>query len=85
MLCCKCHDASGSMLFSEVVPNRSHLKPACAIIVGNGAKVWIWKGKGCAGQELGAARLVGVDMGEVMEIDEGFEDDHVGFWEVVGR
>ncbi|KAK4997738.1 hypothetical protein LTR66_002903 [Elasticomyces elasticus] len=42
-------------------------------------KLYLWKGAGCGAEELGSARLIGMDLnptGETIEIDENAEPQH---------
>ena len=51
------------------------------IIAATGGSLYLWKGKGASADELGCARLIGMDLGltgEIEEIDEGNESD--SFW-----
>ena len=73
----------GQMAFDEVDYSRQSLcKGFPYIISAYGGKLYLWKGSGSGADELGCARLIGMDLGltgEIEEIDEGHEPD--AFWE----
>lgn len=81
MLCGRRH--VGQIAFDEVDFNPRCL---CAgfpyIISARFGKLYLWKGSGSSADELGCARLIGMDLGltgEIEEIDEGKEPS--AFWE----
>lgn len=80
MLCGRQH--VGQIAFDEVdlVPG-SLCKGFPYIISARFGKLYLWKGTGAGADELGCARLIGMDLGltgEIEEIDEGKEPDE--FW-----
>lgn len=81
MLCGRQH--VGQIAFDEVDFNpRSLCKGFPYIISAGGGKLYLWKGSGSGADELGCARLIGMDLGlagEIEEVDEGREPD--AFWE----
>ena len=68
--------------FDEVDYSPASLCKAFPHIVStNSGKLYLWKGSGSSADELGCARLIGMDLGltgEIEEIDEGREPD--AFW-----
>ena len=85
MLCGRRH--LGHIAFDEV---NFSLDSLCSgfpyIVCSPPRRVFLWKGKGSATDELGCARLIGMDCGtvggELEEMDEGNETD--GFLDVLG-
>ena len=81
MLCGRRH--LGQIAFDEVdFSTRSLCKGFPFIISARFGKLYLWKGSGSGADELGCARLIGMDLGltgEIEEIDEGREPD--SFWE----
>lgn len=82
MLCGRQH--VGQIAFDEV---DFHPQSLCSafpyIISATGGKLYLWKGRGSGADELGCARLIGMDLGltgEIEEVDEGNEDE--AFWNV---
>lgn len=79
MLCGRQH--LGNMAFDEVEFSLSSLCSGFAYLISSrtgllSGKIFLWKGKGCNAEELGCARLIGMDLGltpEIEEIDEGKE------------
>ena len=72
----------GQIAFDEV---EYHPRSLCTgfpyIVCAQSGKLYLWKGSGSGADELGCARLIGMDLGntgEIEEIDEGREPDH--FW-----
>lgn len=65
--------------FDEVPFSSSSLCSGfCYIISAKFGKLWIWKGKGASADELGTARLIGMNLsllGEIEEVTEGEEPD----------
>lgn len=81
MLCGRSH--AGQVAFDEVDYNaRSLCSGFPFIISARFGKLYLWKGLGSGADELGCARLIGMDLGltgEIEEVDEGSEPDT--FWE----
>jgi Domain of unknown function (DUF4045) len=75
MLCGRQH--MGQIAFDEVEMNTANLCSGFPYIVSSGdEKLFIWKGKGSSADELGCARLIGMDLGltgEFEEVEEGHE------------
>ena len=73
----------GQIAFDEVdLSARSLCKGFPYIISARSEKLYLWKGSGSGADELGCARLIGMDLGlsgEIEEIDEGQESD--AFWQ----
>ena len=81
MLCGRQH--VGQIAFDEV---DFSLRALCSgfpyIVSTRSGKLYLWKGSGSNADELGCARLIGMDLGltgEIEEIDEGQEPD--AFWQ----
>lgn len=81
MLCGR--SCAGQIAFDEV---DFDAKSLCSgfpyIISARFGKLYLWKGLGSGADELGCARLIGMDLGltgEIEEVDEGCEPDT--FWE----
>ena len=56
------------------------------IVVANDGTLFLWKGRGSNADELGCARLIGMDLGragELVEVDEGAEPP--AFWAAFGK
>ena len=73
----------GQIAFDEV---DFHPRSLCSgfpyIVSARFGKLYLWKGSGSSADELGCARLIGMDLGltgEIEEVDEGKEPD--AFWE----
>lgn len=81
MLCGRRH--VGQIAFDEVdYSTRSLCSAFPYIISAPVGKLYLWKGSGSGADELGCARLIGMDLGitgEIVEVDEGREPD--SFWE----
>lgn len=81
MLCGRRH--VGQIAFDEVdFSARSLCSGFPFIISARFGKLYLWKGNGSGADELGCARLIGMDLGltgEIEEVDEGRESD--AFWE----
>lgn len=81
MLCGRSH--AGQVAFDEVdFDARSLCSGFPFIISARFGKLYLWKGLGSGADELGCARLIGMDLGltgEIEEVDEGSEPDT--FWE----
>lgn len=81
MLCGRRH--VGQIAFDEVdFSARSFCSAFPYIISARFGKLYLWKGSGSSADELGCARLIGMDLGltgEIEEVDEGREPD--SFWE----
>ncbi|KAL8688386.1 MAG: hypothetical protein Q9218_005693, partial [Villophora microphyllina] len=82
MLCGRRH--VGQIAFDEVdFSPRSLCKGFPYIIAPGTGKIHIWKGSGAGVDELGCARLIGMDLGlggGIQEIEDGREPD--GFWQL---
>lgn len=67
----------GQIAFDEVDHSQASLCSGFPFIVAaTGGHVYLWKGKGANADELGCARLIGMDLGltsEIDEVDEGNE------------
>ncbi|KAK1831699.1 hypothetical protein QBC39DRAFT_258296 [Podospora conica] len=73
----------GQIVFDEVDFAPSNLCSGFPYLITQQGKCYLWKGKGSDVDELGCARLVGMDlalMGELTEVDEGREPP--AFWDV---
>ena len=85
MLCGRQH--VGQIAFDEVDFSPQSLCSAFPYIISASfGKLYLWKGRGSGADELGCARLIGMDLGltgEIEEVDEGREDD--AFWDVFPR
>ncbi len=81
MLCGRRH--VGQIAFDEVDFDPRSLCPGFPYIISaRFGKLYLWKGSGSSADELGCARLIGMDLGltgEIEEIDEGREPS--SFWE----
>lgn len=81
MLCGRSH--AGQIAFDEVdFDARSLCSGFPYIISARFGKLYLWKGLGSGADELGCARLIGMDLGltgEIEEVDEGSEP--ATFWE----
>ncbi|MCJ1247124.1 hypothetical protein MMC30_004335 [Trapelia coarctata] len=75
MLCGRRH--MGQIAFDEVPLSANSLCSGFPYIVSaTSGRLYLWKGKGSGADELGCARLIGMDLGltgEIEEIDEGAE------------
>lgn len=76
----------GQIAFDEVdFHPQSLCKGFPYIISAGGGKLYLWKGSGSGADELGCARLIGMDLGltgEIEEVDEGKESS--AFWQCFG-
>ena len=83
MLCGRRH--VGQIAFDEVdYSTRSLCKAFPFLISARLGKLYLWKGVGSGVDELGCARLIGMDLGlagEIEEVDDGHEPDE--FWEAL--
>ncbi|KAK0622849.1 hypothetical protein B0T14DRAFT_564261 [Immersiella caudata] len=73
----------GQIAFDEVDFSPSSLCSGFPYLITQQGKCYLWKGKGSDVEELGCARLVGMDlalMGELLEVEEGREP--ANFWEI---
>ncbi|EAQ91448.1 hypothetical protein CHGG_03383 [Chaetomium globosum CBS 148.51] len=69
--------------FDEVDFSPLSLCSGFPYLIAQQGKCYLWKGKGSDVEELGCARLVGMDlalMGELLEVEEGNEPD--SFWHI---
>ncbi|KAK5085285.1 hypothetical protein LTR05_004566 [Lithohypha guttulata] len=84
MLCGRRH--LGHIVFDEVDMDAGNLCPGFAFLVSAAyGKLYLWKGKGAGVDEIGSARLIGMDLGltgEIEEVDQGSES--LSFWEALG-
>lgn len=82
MLCGRRH--VGQIAFDEVNMMPSSLCKGFPYIVSRpSGKLYLWKGSGSGADELGCAKLIGMDIsltGEIEEIDDGHEP--ASFWEL---
>jgi len=73
----------GQIAFDEVdFHPQSLCKGFPYIVSAPGGKLYLWKGSGSGADELGCARLIGMDLGltgEIEEVDEGKESS--AFWQ----
>ena len=80
MLCGRRH--MGQIAFDEVNFSRDSLCSGFPYIVSaTSGRLYLWKGRGSGADELGCARLIGMDLGltgEIEELDEGKEP--ASFW-----
>lgn len=80
MLCGRRH--MGQIAFDEVPLSASSLCSGFPYIVSaTSGRLYLWKGRGSGADELGCARLIGMDLGltgEIEEIEEGAEP--AAFW-----
>lgn len=75
----------GQVAFDEVDFSPLSLCSGFPYLLTQQGRCYLWKGKGSDVEELGCARLVGMDlalMGELVEIEEGNEPD--SFWKIFG-
>ncbi|KAK4240572.1 hypothetical protein C8A03DRAFT_13104 [Achaetomium macrosporum] len=75
----------GQVAFDEVDFSPLSLCSGFPYLITQQGKCYLWKGKGSNVEELGCARLVGMDlalMGELLEVEEGSEPD--SFWAIFG-
>ena len=83
MLCGRRH--VGQIAFDEVPFRSSSLCSGFPYIISaRFGKLYLWKGKGSGADELGCARLIGMDLGltgEIDEVDDGNEPQE--FWESI--
>ncbi|KAL8871580.1 MAG: hypothetical protein Q9198_007386 [Flavoplaca austrocitrina] len=81
MLCGRRH--MGQIAFDEVDFSPESLCKGFPYLISSGSgKVHLWKGSGSGVDELGCARLIGMDLGvrgEIEEVDDGSEPD--SFWD----
>lgn len=81
MLCGKRH--LGHVAFDEVAFSTSSLASGFPFLISaKFGKLYLWKGVGSNQQDVGCARLIGMDLGltgEIEEVSEGQEP--AGFWE----
>ncbi|KAL9590155.1 MAG: hypothetical protein Q9203_001053 [Teloschistes exilis] len=80
MLCGRRHIGHIAVDEMEFSP-RSLCKGFPYIIAAGSSKIYIWKGSGAGADELGCARLIGMDLGlggEIQELEDGHEPD--SFW-----
>lgn len=81
MLCARRH--VGQIAFDEVDFSTASLcKGFPYIVSARSSKLYLWKGSGSGADELGCARLIGMDLGltgEIEEVDEGQEP--ASFWQ----
>lgn len=84
MLCGRRH--LGHIVFDEVEMESENLCPGYTYLISaQYGKLYLWKGKGAGADEIGSARLIGMDLGltgEIEEVDEGAEPSR--FWNVFG-
>lgn len=72
MLCGRNH--LGQIAFDEVDLDPKNLCSKYPYIVsGRSGKVYLWKGAGSNADEIGCARLIGMDLGDIEEVVEGEE------------
>jgi hypothetical protein len=81
MLCGRRH--LGQVAFDEVDYSPASLCSGFAYLITQAGRCFLWKGKGSDVDELGCARLVGMDLtltGELEEVDDGSEP--AAFWDI---
>ncbi|KAK2768372.1 hypothetical protein FQN54_000226 [Arachnomyces sp. PD_36] len=72
MLCGRSH--LGQIAFDEVdLDPRNLCSKYPYIVSGRSGKVYLWKGVGSNADEIGCARLIGMDLGDIEEVAEGEE------------
>lgn len=75
MLCCRTHLTH--IVFDEVDLSATSLCSGFAFIIATtGGDIYLWKGEGASADEVGCARLIGMDLGltgEIEEVQEGHE------------
>lgn len=74
---------SGQIVFDEVEFTSASLCSGFPFLISTGGNCYLWKGKGSGADELGCARLVGMDYaltGELEEVDDGYEP--ANFWDL---
>lgn len=83
MLCGRRH--MGQIAFDEVPLSVTSLCSGFPYIISaTSGRLYLWKGKGSGADELGCARLIGMDLGltgEIEEIEEGAEPE--SFWKAL--
>lgn len=81
MLCGRRH--LGHVSFDEVDMDANSLCSGFPYLISaRFGKLYLWKGKGSGADEVGCARLIGMDLGLTGEIEEVLEDDEPpNFWE----
>ena len=81
MLCGRRH--LGHVSFDEVDIDANNLCSGFPYLISaRFGKLYLWKGKGSGADEVGCARLIGMDLGLTGEIEEVNEDDEPpSFWE----
>lgn len=81
MLCGRRH--LGHVCFDEVDLDTTSLCSGFPYLISaKFGKLYLWKGKGSGADELGCARLIGMDLGLTGEIEEVNEDEEpANFWE----
>lgn len=84
MLCGRRH--LGHIVFDEIEMESENLCPGYTYLISaQYGKLYLWKGKGAGADEIGSARLIGMDLGltgEIEEVDEGAESS--SFWDAFG-
>lgn len=73
----------GQITFDEVDFSPSSLCSGFPYLITQQGKCYLWKGKGSDVDELSCARLIGMDlalMGELEEVEDG--DEPAGFWNI---
>ncbi|KAM0514102.1 hypothetical protein ACHAPE_007192 [Trichoderma viride] len=74
----------GQVAFDEVDMTTGSLCAGFAYLIAHSGNCYLWKGKGSDVDELGCARLIGMDLtltGQLIEYDEGNEPD--SFWDML--
>ncbi|PTB75722.1 hypothetical protein M440DRAFT_1422837 [Trichoderma longibrachiatum ATCC 18648] len=75
----------GQVAFDEVDFTTASLCSGFAYLITHSGNCYLWKGKGSDVDELGCARLIGMDLtatGQLIEYDEGSEP--ASFWAMLG-
>ncbi|KAL4895681.1 hypothetical protein BDV59DRAFT_142629 [Aspergillus ambiguus] len=82
MLCGRKH--LGQMVFDEVDFSRRNLCSGYPFVISAMfGKLYLWKGKGSSAEEVGAARLIGMDLGLTGEFEEvGEGEEPASFFDV---
>lgn len=84
MLCGRRH--LSHIVFDEVDLDAASLCPGFVFLISVAhGKLFLWKGKGAGADEIGSARLIGMDLGltgEIEEIEQGSEP--TSFWTAIG-
>lgn len=83
MLCGRRH--LGHIAFDEVDMSAACLCPGFSFLISaKFGKLYLWKGRGACADEVGCARLIGMDLGLTGEMEEVVEgEEPASFWEAL--